>query len=182
MYLIDWYDQEQCHINDPEIPDRGNGRVYKVSYGNSAATRVDMRAASDDELIGSLLRENDWHVRHARRVLQERAAAGQDDCHPGDPEAPAYAAGLQPGARRAGVEGFERLSDGSQVLKVKVTAPPEDGKANDALVALLAKTWKLAKRDLELVSGHKNRNKTLLLHGQGEALGRQLEELYGSPT
>ena len=98
------------------------------------------------------------------------------------PEGLRLAVRLQPGARRAGVEGFEQLSDGSQVLKVKVTAPPEDGKANDALVALLAKTLKLPKRDLELVSGHRNRNKTLLLHSQGEALGRQLEELYGSLT
>lgn len=98
------------------------------------------------------------------------------------PEGLRLAVRLQPGARSAGVEGLERLADGSQVLKVKVTAAPEDGKANSALVALLAKSWKLPKRDLELVSGHKNRNKTLLLHGDGEALSRQLEELYKPVT
>lgn len=76
VYLIDWYDQEQCHINDPEIPDRGNGRVFKVVYGDTRTTRVNMQAASDDDLVQALLRRNEWHARHARRVLQERAAAG----------------------------------------------------------------------------------------------------------
>jgi putative membrane-bound dehydrogenase-like protein len=76
VYLIDWYDQEQCHVNDPSVPDRGNGRIFKVVYGSTRATRVDVQAASDDELVRSLLRTNEWHVRHARRVLQERAAAG----------------------------------------------------------------------------------------------------------
>ncbi|HLS69567.1 MAG TPA: DUF167 family protein [Kiloniellales bacterium] len=89
---------------------------------------------------------------------------------------------LQPGARQAGVEGLERLADGTQVLKVKVTAPPEDGKANAALVALLAKSWKLPKRDLELIAGHKARNKTLLLRGDGKALHRQLAQLYPEST
>jgi len=89
---------------------------------------------------------------------------------------------LQPGARRAAVEGLERLADGSLVLKVRVTAPPEDGKANAALVALLAKSWKLPKRDLELIAGQKARNKTLLLHGDGEALRQRLEELYPKKT
>jgi len=85
---------------------------------------------------------------------------------------------LQPNARSAAVEGLEQLSDGSYVLKVRVTAPPEDGKANRALVELLAKTWRRPKRDLELISGHKARNKGLLLHGDGEVLRRYLEELY----
>ena len=87
---------------------------------------------------------------------------------------------LQPGARKAGVEGIERLADGTEVLKIKVTVPPEDGKANSALIGLLAKTWGLPKRDLELIAGHKSRNKTLLLHGEGDALRRNLEKLYGA--
>lgn len=81
VYLIDWYDQEQCHINDPEIPDRGNGRIFKVVYGDTPTTRVNVSAASDEDLVRSLLRRNEWHVRHARRVLQERAAAGVLDAN-----------------------------------------------------------------------------------------------------
>jgi putative membrane-bound dehydrogenase-like protein len=76
VYLIDWYDQEQCHVNDPDVPDRGNGRIFKVVYGDTKTTRVNVRGMSDEELVRSVLRRHEWHVRHARRVLQERAAAG----------------------------------------------------------------------------------------------------------
>jgi putative membrane-bound dehydrogenase-like protein len=76
VFMIDWYDQEQCHVNNPNVPDRGNGRIFKVVYGDTRTTRVNVQAASDDELVRLLLRRNEWHVRHARRVLQERAAAG----------------------------------------------------------------------------------------------------------
>ena len=76
VYLIDWYDQEQCHVNNPDVPDRGNGRIFKIVYGDTPTTRVDVQALTDAELVRSLLRRNEWHVRHARRVLQERAALG----------------------------------------------------------------------------------------------------------
>lgn len=77
VLLIDWYDQEQCHLNDPEVPDRGNGRIFKVVYGDTPTTRPDVQRLSDERLVEMQLRRNDWHVRHARRVLQERAAAGR---------------------------------------------------------------------------------------------------------
>ena len=32
VYLIDWYDKQACHRNEPEIWDRTNGRIYKISY------------------------------------------------------------------------------------------------------------------------------------------------------
>ncbi|HXE81470.1 MAG TPA: PVC-type heme-binding CxxCH protein, partial [Vicinamibacterales bacterium] len=77
VYLIDWYDQEQCHVNDPSVPDRGNGRIYKVVYGDTKTTKVNVQAMNDAELVSAVLRKHEWHVRHARRVLQERAAAGK---------------------------------------------------------------------------------------------------------
>src|SRR3546814_6141787 len=68
---------------------------------------------------------------------------------------------LQPGAIRAKVDGPARLDDGAMVLKLRVTEPPEDGKANAALVRLLAKSWGLQKSPLSLVAGHTDRRKTL---------------------
>ena len=47
VYMIDWYDQEQCHVEDPGIPDRGNGRIFKLSYGDTPATDIDMQSRSD---------------------------------------------------------------------------------------------------------------------------------------
>jgi uncharacterized protein YggU (UPF0235/DUF167 family) len=49
-------------------------------------------------------------------------------------------------------------------LKVYVTAIPENGKANEAMIALLAKHFKIPKTAFELVHGHKSRNKILLCH------------------
>ncbi|MDH3595933.1 MAG: DUF167 family protein [Rhodospirillales bacterium] len=82
---------------------------------------------------------------------------------------------LQPGARRAGVEGLGELADGTVVLKVRVTEPPEGGKANTALVKLLAKTWKLPKTTIGIVAGHGQRQKTLLISGDPAVLETRLE-------
>ncbi len=49
--------------------------------------------------------------------------------------------------------------------KVQVTAPPEGGKANRALVRLLADALGLPARDIEIVSGHSSRDKTVALTG-----------------
>jgi len=77
LYLIDWYDKQQCHTRNPDDHDRANGRVFKVVYGDTKKTTVDLQKQSDDELVMALLRKNEWYVRHARRILQERAAAGK---------------------------------------------------------------------------------------------------------
>ncbi|HQU43245.1 MAG TPA: hypothetical protein PK867_10560 [Pirellulales bacterium] len=72
MFMIDWYDANQCHHGNAAGHDRTNGRIFKVSYRNARPVKVDLRAKSDEELIELLLNENDWYVRHARRLLQER--------------------------------------------------------------------------------------------------------------
>jgi len=82
---------------------------------------------------------------------------------------------LQPNASRDRVEGLVRLDDGATVLKLRVSAPPEDGKANAALIKLLAKTWKLPKSSLSLVAGQTARRKTLLIIGDPAALRVRLE-------
>ena len=85
---------------------------------------------------------------------------------------------VQPGASRDASEGTATLADGQTVLKVRLSAPPEDGKANAALVRLLAKTLKLPKSRLRLVAGETARRKTLLIEGDpGELRGRNRERL-----
>jgi putative membrane-bound dehydrogenase-like protein len=78
-YVIDWYDTNACHHNNVEGHDRTNGRVYKVSYGESKSAPVDLKKLNDVALAEMVLQKNDWYVRHARRLLQERAAAGGVD-------------------------------------------------------------------------------------------------------
>ncbi|MBA4062378.1 MAG: hypothetical protein C0501_01480 [Isosphaera sp.] len=76
------------------------------------------------------------------------------------PDGATVALRVQPKARRAAV-----LGEQAGALKVAVTAPPEDGKANDAVIDLLRVTFKLPRSRLELLSGHTSRNKVLLVRG-----------------
>jgi len=76
VFIIDWYDKQQCHTGNAAAHDRSNGRIYKIVYGDKKATQVDMAKLTDAGLIGSLFSSRDWTARHARRLLQERAAAG----------------------------------------------------------------------------------------------------------
>jgi len=63
---------------------------------------------------------------------------------------------------------------------VRVTAAPEDGKANDAVVRLLADTLALPARDVQIVSGRSSRDKTVALEGmRPEEIERRLAEASG---
>ncbi len=59
------------------------------------------------------------------------------------------------------VQGVAFDADGAALVRVSVTAPPEDGKANAALVKLLAKELKVAKSAISILSGHQSRTKLL---------------------
>ncbi|HET6246885.1 MAG TPA: PVC-type heme-binding CxxCH protein [Tepidisphaeraceae bacterium] len=74
-YVSDWTDTGECH--NYNAIDRTNGRIYKVTYGTVAPVKVDLAAMDDAALVKLQLHKNDWYVRHARRLLQERALAGK---------------------------------------------------------------------------------------------------------
>jgi uncharacterized protein YggU (UPF0235/DUF167 family) len=81
---------------------------------------------------------------------------------------------LTPRARANRIDGVIRSADGMPVLKVSVTAPPADGRANEALTVLLAKEWGLPRRDLTLVGGTKSRSKIVHVAGEPQALLQRL--------
>lgn len=66
---------------------------------------------------------------------------------------------VQPRAKRNEVT----AEDGR--LRVRVTAPPEDGTANEAVVALLAKSLGVPKRSVAIVRGHRSRDKVVDVDG-----------------
>jgi uncharacterized protein (TIGR00251 family) len=70
----------------------------------------------------------------------------------------------QPGARRAGVVGEQ-----AGALKVAVTAPPEEGRANKALVETLREELGLKRSQVELFSGETSRDKRFLIRGLSRA-------------
>jgi uncharacterized protein (TIGR00251 family) len=59
-------------------------------------------------------------------------------------------------------------------MKIYVTAPAEDNKANNAVIDLLAKSLKIAKSDITIISGHKTPLKTLLIKGESTQLATKL--------
>lgn len=75
-------------------------------------------------------------------------------------EGAALAVRVQPKAKRAAVLGAH-----GGALKVAVTAPPEGGRANEAVLALLRDALGLSRARLALVSGHASRNKVVLVRG-----------------
>ena len=72
VYVSDWYDARACHQQQPH--DRTNGRIYKIVYKDAKQTPVNVAKMSDGELVKLQTSKNEWLVRHARRVLQERGA------------------------------------------------------------------------------------------------------------
>lgn len=77
MYVSDWCDTGECHNYD--IADQRNGRIYRVLYENKADKISDLSKLSSLELAKLQTNDNDWIVRHARRLLQERAIAAPLD-------------------------------------------------------------------------------------------------------
>jgi uncharacterized protein YggU (UPF0235/DUF167 family) len=81
---------------------------------------------------------------------------------------------LTPKAAQSRIEGVGAGAYGAAVLKVAVTAPPERGKANAAMITLLAKAWRLPKTTMAITAGATARRKTLLVEGDGKALAARL--------
>ena len=83
---------------------------------------------------------------------------------------------VSPGAARSAVVG--RHGD---AWKVRVTAAPEAGKANDAVVRLLAQALSIPARAVEIVSGHASRDKTVTLDGlTPDEIERRLAQASGA--
>ena len=89
---------------------------------------------------------------------------------------------VTPRAASSAVQGLEADGAGDAHLALRVSAPPEAGKANAALIRLLARRWRVPQRDLEVVSGAGARRKVLHVHGAPDALIarlRAIEETAG---
>lgn len=71
---------------------------------------------------------------------------------------------VTPNAKKLEVieDGIDLL--GERFLKVKVNAPPEDGKANKALVQLLSDYLNVKKKDVNIIKGEGSRNKLVLIN------------------
>ena len=82
---------------------------------------------------------------------------------------------VSPGATRAGVVGRH-----GEAWKIRVAAPPEGGRANEAVIRLLADTLSVPRGAVTLVSGHGGRDKIVELAGIGSSqIERRLASAAG---
>ena len=84
---------------------------------------------------------------------------------------------VTPNAGRDAVEGIEIRDYGTAVLRIRVSAVPDKGKANAAVVALVAEALGVPKSSVSVVSGETSRLKTLAVVGDGTALVAMLDRL-----
>lgn len=77
---------------------------------------------------------------------------------------------VTPRASKSGVRGVETDAAGQAYLAVRVTAPPDGGKANAATIQLLAKRWRLPAGSFRLITGASARRKVLHVAGPPETL------------
>lgn len=89
-----------------------------------------------------------------------------------DPLGLRIACRITPKSSRDGIDGLTVASDGKVALKARVTAAPEKGKANKALIKLLGKETGLAPSTMRVISGEQSRSKMILIEGEPQ----QLEE------
>ncbi len=88
------------------------------------------------------------------------------------PDGLAVSLRVTPRAARNRIDGH---TDGEpSAIRVAVTTPPADGKANQAVIKLLAKAWKLPKSSLSVVKGASGRRKTILVAGDPSVLETRL--------
>ena len=82
---------------------------------------------------------------------------------------------IQPGAKKTEVAGQH-----GDALKIRLAAPPVDGKANACLIAFLAETLGVPKSRVELISGEASRAKRVKVGAGDTANARRIRELLGS--
>jgi len=75
VYEIDWYDKNACHRTNPEVWDRSNGRVYRISFGNVKPQKLNLGDWSEKQLIAAHEHRNEWFARMARKVLMEKGCS-----------------------------------------------------------------------------------------------------------
>lgn len=92
VYMIDWYDKQICHLPNPNVWDRTNGRIYKICHKDAKAVKgVDLSKAFWAELVRYQEHENDWYARMACRLLQERSHVAKQAQ---EPNLPGYGAAI----------------------------------------------------------------------------------------
>jgi len=79
---------------------------------------------------------------------------------------------VQPGASKNEIVGIQE-----DVLRLRISAPPVEGKANKVLIGFLAKQLGVKKSEIEIVSGHTSKTKTIQIVGKGGEIQKRIQTL-----
>jgi uncharacterized protein (TIGR00251 family) len=82
---------------------------------------------------------------------------------------------VTPKSAAARLAGLHTAADGMVSLAIKVTAPPDKGKANAAVIGVLAEAFGLPKSTLSIAAGETSRRKTVHISGNPEGLAPRIE-------
>jgi uncharacterized protein len=82
---------------------------------------------------------------------------------------------LSPRAHADRLVAVAPAAGGGRVLRAAVAAPPEAGRANQALLRLLSAAWHIPRRDLSIAAGAASRSKTVMIAGDPRLLLPRLE-------
>ncbi|MBL4788448.1 MAG: DUF167 domain-containing protein [Kordiimonadaceae bacterium] len=85
---------------------------------------------------------------------------------------------LTPNASKDAFVRVDRTADGKKELRATVTAVPEKGKANAALIKLLSKKLRIPKSSVQLIKGGQNQHKTILIEGPPDEILSQLKNKF----
>ncbi len=85
---------------------------------------------------------------------------------------------LTPNASKNAINGLYTDANGQEFLKVSVMAPPEDHRANAALIDLLSKKLGFPKSQFDIIKGITFRNKIIILEGDGNSMRDIFEKLF----
>lgn len=85
---------------------------------------------------------------------------------------------VTPKSARNAIQGLHYEPEGAAALKIALTAPPADGKANAALIALLAGLWRLPKSRFQITGGRSDRRKTVMIAGDAAFILPRLSEWW----
>ena len=108
--------------------------------------------------------------------LSDNASGANGSCFAPVPRGVRARLRVTPKAVRNGIEGPRTEAGGRVALVVRVTAAPERGKANAAVIKLLAQAWGVPRSSIDITAGTTDRCKTVRIAGDSEALLRRLRD------
>ncbi len=78
LFMIDWYDKNQCHNPKRESHDYTTGRIYRLAKKGAKIAKVDLAKKTAGDLVPLAISKDPWMSRHAMRLTQQLQSGGRE--------------------------------------------------------------------------------------------------------